>query len=142
MKLEVFVDAVSAARRLDGMVRRSSDATPLLQILGDELLEYAAGAFATRGYGQWATLDPATVRAKGNGRVLVDNGGLLADLTSRGSLRRSGETVTLSTDETSAGYLKRGARGMPQRNPTPPPPSPVVNGWAREALGFLVEGRR
>lgn len=114
----------------------------LLDVAGDALIDYERQAFASRGFGAWATNDPDTIAEKGSGRVLVDTGAVLRDLTSRSSLRFTDDTVTLATQQLGAIMAKRGARGAPKRNPAPKPDSQHVEQWAERILGALISGRR
>lgn len=137
--ITIDVDSVAAERRLRHLVDQTVSATPLLRGLQDDLQAYVDEVFASEGFGQWAPLAAVTVRSKNSGRILVDTGGLLDSLTGGGDI--SGETLTITTNEQSAGYLKAGARGMPKRNPLPEPPPATVNRWAEALLGDLVRRR-
>lgn len=139
VRILVEVDTTDAVRRLSQVAGRL-DARDLLGLLADELIEHVEEAFATSGFGEWAPLDPATVRAKGSGRILVDTGGLLASLTSPAAVEELGETVRIATDHPGAGPLKRGARGMPERNATPTPERPELNSWATRLARYAVDG--
>lgn len=136
------VDATAADRMVVGILERIEDPDPLLRFLGEQVADFEAEVFATRGFGTWAPLDPATVQIKGSTRVLVDNGDLLDDLTrpSGGSIRHEEDSVAVITDEQAAAYLKRGARGMSVRDPAPEPPASRVERWAEDALGFIIDG--
>lgn len=123
-------------------IRGRLDSRLPLQVLGDELVDYERQVFATRGLGTWEGLDPDTIAEKGSGRVLVDHGDLLEDLTSTSSLKYSGDTVTLATSHPGAVYAKRGARGAPRRDAAPKPSPQHVVDWAEELLGALLTGRR
>ncbi len=114
----------------------------LLEVAGDALIDYEREAFASSGFGSWASNDPDTVIEKGSTRVLVDTGGVLRDLSSRSSLKFTDDSVTLSTDKVGAIMAKRGARGAPKRNAAPKPTSQHVEKWAEQILGALVTGRR
>lgn len=138
------VDATAADTMLEGLLDRIEDPDPLLRFLGEEILDYEAEVFATGGFGVWAPLDPYTVKAKGSSRILVDTGGLLDELTRPGgrSVRVVGDAVEVVSDDPVAGYLARGARGMPKRDPAPSPPASRVELWAEDLLGFIVGGGR
>lgn len=137
------VDATAADLMLEGILERIDNPDPLLRYLAGEILDYEAEVFATAGFGTWSPLDPDTILAKGSSRILVDDGDLLADLTSaRADVEISGDTVTIATDHPAAEYLKRGARGMPKRDPAPEPPPARVEKMAEGLLGFIVAGRR
>lgn len=117
----------------------------LLLLMADEIRDYEKTVFASAGLGTWGALDPSTVAEKHGGRILVDTGGLLKSLTSRGGggvQRIAGDSVTVATTEISAVMAQRGARGMPKRNPAPKPSSGIVQGWARTLLGALIDGTR
>lgn len=51
-------------------------------LLGVVAEGYVKQSFATSGYGQWAALKPATVKAKGSSRPLIDTGQLRRSVTS------------------------------------------------------------
>lgn len=139
MRILVEVDTDAAERRLDQVAGRL-DARHLLSMIGDELVDHVEEAFVTGGFGEWAPLDPATIRAKGSSRILVDTGGLLASLITPSAVEEFGETVRLATDHPGAGPLKRGARGMPERNATPAPDRSTLNGWATRLARYAVDG--
>lgn len=138
MLLDVEADTDRAHRMLHGIVERLEDENGILRVVGDEMQDYLEQVFATANFGQWAPLAPATVVAKGSTRILVDDGGLLDDLTGRGRIQ--GESIFVDTDEPGAGYLKAGARGMPKRDPAPEPPGHVIDQWAERVLDHLVHG--
>lgn len=140
MQLVIEADVAPAVRMVDDIADRVDQEHTLLQILGDELTEYEAEVFATSGHGAWAPLDPATIAYKGSGQVLVDTGSLLEQLTSSSSVRVDGESVSVQGTDY-AGYLKRGARGMPQRDPAPAPRGGEPDRWAHQLLDFVVHGR-
>lgn len=133
-------DTAAADQVLAAIIDRIDDPRPLLEFLGTRLLEHEKLAFATAGFGTWAPLDPATIRAKGSARPLVDDGDLLRSLTRKSALDFAGDAVTIATNERSARHLQGGDRGMPKRNPTPEPTPADTRRWAEEALGFLVAG--
>jgi hypothetical protein len=138
----VDVDTRPAARLLSAVRGRVERPRPVLDALADELVEREARAFATNGFGRWGALAPATVRAKGHGRVLVDTGGLLRQLTSRTAVRVTGSSVEVSTNHAGAYFNRVGARGMPKRDAVPHSTSTEREEWASTALGFFVTGER
>jgi len=138
--IDIDVDTRAAERFLGDIFDRVDQPRPLLQLLAGELRAYEEEVFATAGFGTWAALDPSTVRAKGSSRILVDTAGLLDSLTKPGAERITEESVTLLSDSPAAAYLKRGARGMPKRDPAPVPPASKVSEWAQDLLGYLVNG--
>lgn len=142
MLLDVDAETDRAHRLLHGIVDRLEDEGSMLRVVGQEMHDYLGRVFDTANFGQWAPLAPATVAEKGSSRILIDTGGLLDDLTGdRGRIQ--GESIFIDTDEVSAGYLKAGARGMPQRDPAPEPPGYIVHDWAEQLLEHLVhEGIR
>lgn len=142
LDVDVDVDVVAADDLLDGIETRLTNADPLLRFLGAKMADYEAGAFATRGFGSWAPLDPDTVAGKGSARVLVDSGDLLDGLTNpgAGNLQVTADSVRLHTAEKSAVFLRRGARGMPVRDPIPSPSRARVSEWAEDLIGALVDG--
>lgn len=123
---------------LDAMLQQLEQPRALLEVAGEAMIEYQQEVFATQGFGSWEGNDPVTVAEKGSGRVLVDMGNLLDELTSPGSLKYSGDTVTLSTSHLGAVMAKRGARGAPVRNASPPPQNRHLEQWADRILGALV----
>lgn len=130
-----------ASRLLLGeLVDRLEQPRGMQSLLVDVLADYEEQVFGTRGLGRWASDDPDTIAAKGNGRVLVDTGNLLDELTNP---IIEGEGVRVSAgDADYAGFLKRGSRGMPRRDPAPEPPQGTVEGWAEQLLGYLITGAR
>lgn len=140
MPVYVDFDVTAAEEMLDDLTDRLDRPEGALRFLGDELLDYGSEVFATRGFGTWAADDPYTVKSKGSGRVLVDNGDLLDSLTGRSAVEISGDTVSVVSDDVAGIMAKRGARGAPKRDPFPVPSPTKVAGWAEDLLGFLVEG--
>lgn len=139
-----MIDVALDADRALGMLRRiggrANDPRALLERAGELLLDYERRVFASAGLGDWPADDPATVRAKGSRRVLVDSGGLLADL-SRGPVRFVGTDAVEVTSRAIGGVMaQRGAHG-PKRDPTPTPPATEQARWAGELLDVLLEGR-
>ena len=132
------VTSTEALTDLDQMVERLDRPRTALEVLGDLFEDYERDVFATRGRGQWAGLDPATAKLKNSGRVLVDTGNLLRELT---RAHIDSESVYVDAgDAHYAKYLRDGARGMPKRDPAPEPPAATVAAWADELLAFLVDG--
>lgn len=140
MLLDVDADQEAAARWLHEIGDRL-ESPAALEIVSDDMSDWMAEVFATANFGTWAPLSPSTIASKGTTRILVDTGGLLDDLAGHGRGRREGDSVIIATDERSAGYLKRGARGMPVRDPAPAPRPGELHEWAEHLLGFLVHGR-
>lgn len=139
MYVDIDADVDPTHRLLHGIVERLENEDGMLRVLGGEMHDYVEQVFDTANFGQWAPLSPTTVALKGSSRILVDSGSLLDDLTGQRG-RVQGESVVIETDERSAGYLAKGARGMPQRDPLPEPPNRVVDEWADELLQHLVHG--
>lgn len=129
-----------AERFLDGIHDRLSNRDRVLDVLGDEARGYGREVFATGGFGTWAPDSLHTVTLKGSGRVLVDSGRLMADVTGTPAVDEGAETVTVGTDAPYFGYLKGGANGAPARNPTPPPSASRVTRIAERLLDFVVDG--
>jgi hypothetical protein len=140
MRLDLGYDDRGARNLLKGIVSRVED-DAALDMLGQHLVDHEERAFATEGFGQWAPLSPATLKAKNSGRILVDTGRLEQVLTSRASIRVEGDDVSLDEDPV-ARFLRTGARGMPRRNPTPAPDQSDVRDWAQDALRYMTEGTR
>lgn len=140
MHLEVEWHARGPRRRLGRIEERLDDPQGMLRHLLPELHDYEAEVFATEGHGEWAPNAAGTLETKGSGRVLVNTGALMADLTGgRGDV--SGETLSVGTSKAYAGYLRDGARGMPRRNPTPTPDNGTVREWGTHLLTYVVDGR-
>lgn len=141
MKLVVDADLDAPLELFGGMRDRANDPRALLQILGHELEDYERRMFATSGAGSWAPDDSDTLAQKGgSGRVLVDEGNLLRQLT---DARVEGESAVV--DQGSAFYgamLRDGDRGMPRRNPAPMPSRRDLETWADQVLGYIRTGRR
>lgn len=129
---------LSAGRRLIHQIEARLDghADGVRNLLGDILEEYEKDLFASNGRGQWASLDRATVKAKGGGRTLVDTGGLMRLMT-HSERTSDGARVAAGWPY---GNLKKGARGMPKRDPAPLPSRRTIDQWAERVLGFLVDG--
>lgn len=139
MDLLIAADVTGTAEQLAGIRRRLDDGRGLLQQCGLLLEEYERDVFATRGRGQWASLDSDTVELKGSTRVLVDTGNLLKNLT---SAKVEGESVVVNQGDAYYGrFLRDGERGMPRRDPAPEPSGSVRETWSEQLLGYLVDGR-
>lgn len=137
--LIVDVDVSAPAALLDGMIGRLENQRTLMGVLAHGLEEYEEDVFASRGRGQWAPDDPDTIEAKGSGRVLVDSGDLLRNLT---TARIQGDTVSVVQGDAFYGsFLRDGDRGMPRRDPAPAPERRDVERWAEQLLGYIVDGR-
>lgn len=132
-------DTRTAVGLLEDIADRLDRPRPVLELLGTELEEYEDEVFATHGHGAWPSLDPATQRAKGSGRILVASGDLLASLTGRAQV--DGEGVEL-TGPSYLSYLRSGTSRMPKRDPAPEPPPAQVDDWAEVVLGYVATGRR
>jgi phage gpG-like protein len=143
VRVDVEIDA--AAGMLDGIRQRLDDPRPLLDLMADEIREYEADVFATRGFGRWEALDPEYAKRKGAGRMLVDDGGLLRSLTRHPAPdaveRISGDSVTVASTDVAAIMHKHG-RHVPRRDPAPAPPRRYVDKWAQTLLRALVDGER
>lgn len=138
----VDVDTRPGVRLLAAVRGRVERPRPVLDALADELVDRERRAFATSGFGRWGALAPATVRAKGHGRILVDTGGLLRQLASRTSVQVTSSSVEIATNHPGAYFNRVGARGMPKRDAVPHSTSAERKEWARTALGFLSTGAR
>lgn len=137
LDLDIQADVRGALDLFDDIGDRLSRPDEMLAVLVDSLGTYERDVFATEGHGTWPDLDPATVAAKGNSRILIYTGALLADLTGRGAVQIDGEDLNLAPTVPYGPHQK--GRG---RNPTPPPDERTVDGWAEQLLGHLVEGHR
>lgn len=136
----VDVDVAPAHGLLDTLVQRLENDRGIFDLLGGLLEDYERDVFATRGSGTWAPDSSDTIELKGSGRVLVDTGNLLNELT---HARRVGEAVQVDAgDAYYARFLRDGDRGMPKRNPAPAPDGAQVSRWGDQLVGFLIDGRR
>lgn len=135
---EVDLEERAALRLLDNIHDRLDRPAGLLDVLVDEIHDYERDVFATGGHGTWPALSTNTTRQKDGGQVLVDSGDLLEALTSNKDLL--GDEALVSADVEYAGYHRSGTSRMPRRDPTPEPSGAVVEGWARTALDYLVDG--
>lgn len=142
-RLVVDVDVDPAAGLLDGVRERLDNPRPLLELMADEIRDYEADVFRTRGFGRWPALDPETAKRKKGGRMLVDTGGLLRSLTRHpapGAVERiSGDSVTVASTDVAAIMHKHG-RHVPKRDPAPTPPRRYVTDWAQTLLRAVVDG--
>ncbi|MDI6911478.1 hypothetical protein [Nocardioides sp.] len=137
--LEIEVEDRAALRLLDNIGDRLEHPDGLLGALVEEMHDYERDVFATSGHGAWPALSPNTLRQKSGGQVLVDSGDLLHDLTSSKDLL--GDEASVTTDADHARFHRYGTSRMPRRDPTPTPPSHVVEEWARTALDYITDGR-
>lgn len=122
------------------------DAAPALELVGDSIRDRNARVFATEGGGQWPALAPATSRAKGSGRILVENGGLLDSFTkanARGARHKvTADSVTVVSTLVSGAMAEKGAHGAPVRDPSPPVTDRETAEWAQIIVGRLTDPRR
>lgn len=140
MRLVVDADLGGAIGLFGDMRQRAENPRPLLELLGRELEDYERRIFATRGDGTWAPNDTDTLEQKTGGRVLVDQGRLLRQLT---TARIAGETVRVDQGTAFYGrFLRDGDRGMPRRDPAPMPSRRDLQGWADQLMGYIRTGRR
>ncbi len=138
--LEATLEDHAARRLLDNIGDRLEHPGGLLDVLVDEIHDYERDVFATGGHGTWPALAEGTLRQKSGGQVLVDSGDLLAALTTSKDLL--GDEAVVAADVEHAAYHRYGTSRMPRRDPTPEPGQQVVEGWARTALDYIVDGRR
>lgn len=129
------IDTDNAARRLEQMAHRADQSRQLLTALSDDVRRAESELFASGGNGQWAPLDPATVRAKGSNRRLVDTGELMRHLTAAPKI--SGDELTVTGTDYMHFHIA-GTGRMPRRDPAPTPTPAQLNSWAEELLGHLV----
>lgn len=123
-----------AVRLLDDIADRLGQPNEMLDLLVDNVHEFERDLFASGGNGQWPALSRKTVALKGNSRIMVDSGDLLADLTSSRDLM--GDEAVVETDQAYARFHTR------TRNPAPAPPADKVAEWAEDLLGWVVGGHR
>lgn len=133
------VDDRGPLHLLDQIADRFESDNGMLRVLQDAVEDYEQDLFDSSGHGTWAALDPATIAQKGSSRILVDTGQLLDMAT--GSTRTEGDSVVVELPGY-ARYLKAGARGAPQRDPSPAPRGSDTEQWARQLLDFAVDGHR
>lgn len=138
MELVIDIDVTAPRAALQQVRDRLDRPEPLLQRMGLLLEDYEREVFATRGHGQWETLDPATVELKGSSRVLVATGALFDELT---TATVDGESAVVNQGDAFYGrFLRDGERGMPRRDPAPEPPLDTQEQWADDVLAFLTDG--
>ena len=131
---------------LDGMVSRTSDLRPAWRGIAQDMRQRERELFEAGGRGLWAPLKASTVRRKGGqGRLLVDTGGLLASLTRRGD-QYAVEDITetslvFGTRNPVSNLLRRGVRGAVSRDPLPAFQAPEREFWAQELLDHVTGGR-
>ena len=146
MEFELVVDLRPALRMLDEIATRAEDADWMLDALTEDARAHIQEAFDTEGFGQWPANDPAWAAAKSRGRVLQNTGMLLDSLVDDrhplGVRQVQGDSVTVTTRHPAAAHLKRGARGMPRRDPVPAAPSSTRRKMADRLLVGLVDGTR
>lgn len=140
MQLLIEVDASGPRQLLGEMLGRVQSPRPMMALLARELEDYERDVFSTRGRGSWAPNDPDTVDLKGSGRVLVDGGNLLRQLT-RARFVGDDSVVVDQGDAFYAGFLRDGKRGMPQRNAAPRPERRHVDEWADKLVRYIATGR-
>jgi hypothetical protein len=136
--LEVIFEGGRASSLLEGIADRLGSPHAMLDLLVDDVHEYERDVFATNGHGQWPALSPNT---DGSGRMLVDQGDLLAALTTNADLM--GDSASVNADDVAhARFHGTGTSRMPRRDPAPPPPGSTVTEWAADLLGYVVDGQR
>jgi hypothetical protein len=91
----------------------------IMRRLGDATMDDIEDRFMTRGYGTWAPLSPATIKAKkGNTMVLIDTGTMFASLKPEVQGRYVRVLVPFGgkkRDPSVPGYHQQGTDRMPQR---------------------------
>lgn len=142
LDLVASVDVGPAHRMLDGIADRLERPRAVLGRMGEELVEHEEELFATGGRGEWPALDPMTAAAKGSGRILVDSGQLMADLTSTGAVQVEDDSVEVSTSHPAARFLRSGTGKMPQRDPVLEPDHGELERWADVLVRAVVDGTR
>lgn len=128
---------------LDGMARRASDLRPAWRGVAQDMRQRERDLFDGGGHGLWPPLASSTVRRKhGQGRILVETGGLLASLTRRGdryAVEQATETsLVFGTSNPVTNLLRRGVRGAPSRDPLPTFQQPEREFWAQELLDHVA----
>ena len=146
MEFKLDVDLRPALAMLDDIATRAEDADWMLDALTEDARAHIQKAFDSQGFGRWPANDPAWAAAKSRGRVLQNTGALLDSLVDDhhplGVRQVRGDAVTVSTRHPAAAHLKRGARGMPRRDPVPAAPSSTRRKMAERLLTGLVDGTR
>ena len=140
MLLTIAATTTAASQMVDGIADRLERPRNILGRMGEELIDHEEELFASEGHGEWPALDPMTVAAKGSGRLLVDTGQLLADLTSNSAIRIEDDSVEVSTSHPAAGYLRSGTSRMPRRDPVLEPTSSELRHWADVMARAVVDG--
>jgi len=134
------IDAnITAPRRQFGDMRARAEGRGLMTILARGLEEYERTMFATAGEGKWAPDDEETLAQKGGGRVLVDQGRLMRQLTHARIL--SNDVAEVSRGTAFYGdFLRDGERGMPKRDPAPMPDQRRLERWAEAVALYITTG--
>jgi len=66
---------------LNNEVKKGSDVNKIMDIIGSISQGYIFDAFDTGGFGRWAPDSPATIKAKGSSKPLIDTGLLRQSIT-------------------------------------------------------------
>lgn len=140
MLVEVLIDGEDAEKLLAEVRDRLDMRSGVGQVMRDALIDHIEETYETGNRGEWASLDPATTKAKGSRRILIDTGNLLKNLRDP---KVSGTAVVASSGSAFyAKFLKEGARGMPKRDPAPEPDHGFVADLTEALTAYLAEGRR
>lgn len=123
----------NAIRKLEGMGDAALHARPVLNAIGELVLEEEDERW---GKG-WKPDSPATVRRKGNADVGTDSGGLRESLTKRGArwniFRVLNGELVVGTSAPHAHLFDRGRKGQPRRRAIR-----LGRKVAREAMAKLI----
>lgn len=108
--IDVKVDTAGADTKVNRLVEIFGK-KGFLNVIGEGLLAWVDGGFATGGYGRWAELSPVTIMRKGHNRILIQTGAL------RSSFRMSirGDEVWIGTSDPKAIIHQFGQGRIPAR---------------------------
>jgi hypothetical protein len=133
VRLLVEADTGSTVENLQQIIGRLERPIGALLLLGKALEDYERDEFATSGHGQWQADEPVTQKLKHSGRVLIDTGHLMDQLT---RAHIDGDDVYLDAGD--ADYARFQSR---RRNPVPAPALSTIGRWGDQAGNYLVTGR-
>lgn len=148
MGITVRTPSPRSLKQLEGLVVRVQDATPAWPAVGDIISRSVAQRFATQGSSggaPWKPLSPEYAARKAKQRpgakILVFNGGLRAEVTSRPMdiERYERRRATFGISSAVASYHQHGTRTMPARPILEATPAMTVN-VRRAVRRWLLHG--